>query len=259
MDDSGLFVTTSLKARPAVVDRGKRLAIERGLTFVERKGKSISSLVSEGSAALVVTNEQVHLETYEGQLRFHLGTAFIRLQAFERGELDPMLRAAEVQPGDTILDTTFGLGRDSRVMARATGPTGQITGVESSAGLFHLADLGLAANGDAASAPITLVHGDALEYLDACDDASFDVVLVDPMFTESTTSDQGFELLRAVADPTELSERWVQVARRVARRWVVIKAANSMPWFDDANIEWVPSNSNASWYRCFAAGGEKLG
>lgn len=248
---SGLqpFVTTSLKARPATIERARQLSANRHLPFVERNAQSIASLLDGGLVALVVSNDEVYLETPGGQLRFHLGTAFIRLKAFERGELDPMLRAAQVEAGDRILDTTFGLGRDARVIARAAGPSGAVTGIESSAGLFHLADLGLAVDNHADSAPIGLIHGDALEYLSTCADSTFDVVLIDPMFTEATSSDRGFELLRTVADPTSLSQRWVHEARRVARRWVVIKSASSQPWFDDAKVEWVPSHSNASWYR----------
>lgn len=234
------------------------------MPFVPRNGRGLDAVIEESAAsddtlAMVFTNSGIYLASAEGQLTFHLGTAFIRLQALERGELDPLLRALQPKAGDAVLDTTFGLGRDARLVARAVGTTGQVVGVESSVALFMLASEGIArlsesessyeSNVAARSAPITLVNNDALAYLETCADDSFDVVMIDPMFDTPTTSDRGFELLRAVADPTPLSEAWVVEARRVARRCVVVKTAESRPWFDDAGLTWVPSHSNASWYR----------
>lgn len=224
------------------------------MPFVERGDRPVSAILAAGQSSLMFTNTGVHLASADGVLRFHLGTAFIRLLAFARGELDPLLRAAEAVPGDRVLDTTFGLGRDARVIARAVGTSGHVVGLESSPALFHLATQGLqhpdqSAELDGLSAPVELILADAPSYLEACEANDFDTVLVDPMFETPATSDRGFELLRAVADPTPLTEGWVHAARRVARRWVVVKASNSQPWFSSQELEWVPSNSNAGWYR----------
>jgi len=249
---SGLVVTTSHKAHEATIEHGKAYASRHQLTFRDRDALSIAALLVGSTAALVFTNEEVYVATVDGQLRFHLGTAFIRLKALERGELDPMLRAAEFEEGDSVLDTTFGLGRDARVMAKAIGSTGRVVAVESSAALYHLAYCGLDASSDSGSAPIELVHGDGPSYLAESEDNSFDTVLIDPMFNQPLTSDPGFALLRAVADPTPLDRGWVDQARRVASRWVVIKAGQPQSWFDELDVESVASHSAAAWYRTCA-------
>ena len=78
---------------------------------------------------------------------------------------------------------------------------------------------------------------------------STESAFIDPMFTTPANSDAGFAALRSLADHDQLSEEWVSNARRVARRWVVVKAHKSKPWFGDVGLEWVPSNSKAAWYR----------
>lgn len=207
----------------------------------------------------MVTNSELRLATHAGSLTSHLGTAFIRIKSLGRGESDPLVRAGDIQPGDRVVDTTFGLGRDAIVASCAVGRTGAVTALESSRGLFHLGHFGLtegllstsqvALVAEVAPSPIELVLHDAQAWLRAAATDSADVVLVDPMFDEPKTSDAGFELLRSVADPTALDALWIAEARRVARRWVVVKTGAEAPWFGDAGLERVHSHSNASWWR----------
>ncbi len=200
--------------------------------------------------ALTFSNDDMHIATMDGPLRFHLGTAHIRMQALSRGEADPMIRAGEIGSGDQILDTTFGLGRDARVAAMAVGSTGTVDAMESGLALFRLAQIGLDAEVlDEGHARIAIRHGDSIDFLSSCADRAYDVVLIDPMFEEPKASDSGFARLRHVADHLPLSRAWVHDARRVARRFVVLKAGRSEDWFADEGLTWVPSNSNAGWYR----------
>jgi len=246
-----LIVTTSLKATDATEQRCRVNAARWGLTYAERNNQGLAAILPPGGAALVHSNTDVHIATLDGRLYHHLGTAFIRLKSLERGDGDPLVRAGDLVAGDHILDTTFGLGRDSTVAARAIGPTGHITAVESSTALFHLANETLKeGNPDEHSAPVQLVHDDALAVLLRQPASSTDVVLIDPMFTTPKNSDAGFELLRAVADTTPLSQQWVRQARRVARRVVVVKFGGAPPaWFDEEQLTRVHSHSNATWYR----------
>ena len=243
-------MTVSHKARQETIDRARHYGDEWELPYVKRDDRPVSELGEQFGALLVFTNAEVLVATTEGQLRFHLGTAFIRLKSLERGDGDTLVTAAQAQAGDTVLDTTLGLARDSRVIARAIGETGRVHGIESSPPLFHLAQLGFE-NTDrpANSAPITVELLDARQYLRSLETDSFDIVIIDPMFPTPTTSDAGFSLLRHLADGHELTAEWVQDARRVARRSVVVKAAKSHPWFGEVGLEWVPSNANAAWYR----------
>ena len=253
-------MTTSHKARADTIERADRFASHWGLELVPRDDRPIEDLLGSSTSAIVMANGgKMHLATVHGALSAHLGTAYIRLKSLGRGESDPLVRAGEIQPGDHILDTTFGLGRDAVVAACASGETGQVTAIESSSSLFHLGQHGLADGPLSAqvlletsgltSAPIQLLHGDATSYLASAEADSVDVVLIDPMFEAAKTSDSGFELLRAVANPMALTEQWVEEARRVARRWVVVKTGASQDWFSSAGLTRVHSHSNANWWR----------
>jgi len=255
-----LVITTSLKATSDVHREAARFSEQARLQFMHRKGGSIAAVLQNADVALVFSNAGRHLHTTDGQLKFHLGTAYIRLLSLRRGDGDPLVRAGSLKAGDTVLDTTFGLGRDSIVAAQAVGPSGRITAFESSAPLYYLAHAGLAAEANRTSQtskmidPITMAKielrpGDSREFLALCPDRSFDIVLVDPMFSIPKTSDPGFALLRAVADPAPLSRSWIVQAKRVARRYVVLKTAESCPWYAAEGFQRVKSPSNATWYR----------
>ena len=245
-----LVVTTSLKASADRERHAITKAGEWGLPFVSRNKRGIGALIDGGGAALVFSNTDMHIATAETQLRFHLGTAFIRLKSLSRGEGDPLVRAGELAPGDHVVDTTFGLGRDATVAAHAIGATGRITAVESSKALFHLANEAMAsAEPPSAAAPIALQRNGALEFLTEQPDSSADVVLVDPMFTTPKNSDAGFTILRELADTTPLSQEWIQQARRITRRWVVVKTGASLPWFGEESLDHLPGHSNAQWFR----------
>jgi 16S rRNA (guanine1516-N2)-methyltransferase len=242
-----LVVTTSLKAAQPVSDLARSRAGDWGLSYIDRSGQSIDAIVDDGRSALVFTNSGLHIATPSGRLRSHLGTAHIRLNSLLRGDGDPLVRAADLRPGDRVLDTTYGLGRDSIVAAHAIGPTGCVLGLESSAALFHLADESPPLDfAGLLPAPIQLVQADARRWLESAESASVDVVLVDPMFNEPKAADAGFGLLRWVADETPLDREWIEHARRVARRCVVLKSGEALPWFGDEQLERVRSHSNAA-------------
>ena len=254
-----LVVTTSHKARQETRRDAEEFAQRWRLDFVDRNDQPLDALLATFDAALIVTNNDKQIATADGILKSHLGTAFIRLKSLSRDDGDPLIRAGDLQAGDEVIDTTFGLGRDGIVAACAVGPTGSVTGLESSPPLFHLANHGLS-NGPfsheslleefgLAAAPTVVEHADAREWLGQADDRSADVVFVDPMFSTPKTSDAGFGLLRSVADLSPLDKSWVDQAKRVARRWVVVKCGPSQPWFSEVGLEPVQSHSNANWWR----------
>src|SRR6185436_6210025 len=73
-------------------------------------------------------------------------------------------------------------------------------------------------------APIEVRLGDCVEFLKAQRPQSFDCVLFDPMFGRRKKASPAFELLRSYADHQPLPAEAIGLARRVARRWVVVKA-----------------------------------
>jgi hypothetical protein len=137
-----------------------------------------------------------------------------------------LVRLAELQAGDRVLDCTFGLGADALVCARAVGPTGRVQGVEASFVLWALATEGLAAGlGFKELAPIEVARGDHLEVLKGLPSGSVEVVLFDPMFGRPQQGSPAFEVLRQHADHRPVSPEALTQARRVASRWVLVKGA----------------------------------
>lgn len=249
-----LGVTTSLKATKELHGHAQQRAEAWGLPFFDRRKNSMVQMFEHADAMLLFAANGVYISTIHGQLRPNLSTAAIRLRQVGAGEGDPLIRAAELQAGDDVVDCTYGLGRDAVVAAHAIGSSGALTALEASPALFHmadenkpLADLEGAVSLDAA--PISLVHDDARSWLVDAPAHSVDVVFIDPMFDTPKNSDASFGILRSVANEMSLDREWVERARRVARRWVVVKSGESLPWFDDVGLVAVHSHGNARWYR----------
>ncbi|MDP6824173.1 MAG: protein-L-isoD(D-D) O-methyltransferase, partial [Dehalococcoidia bacterium] len=145
---------------------------------------------------------------------------------------------------------------DALVAARAVGPGGEVLGVESSVALFTLVREGLSSyDPGPESALIQPVLGDSRELLSRSAAASFDVVIVDPMFSQPAKSDGNFAALRDFADPTTLDSEWIQQARRVAKRWVVVKAGHAEPWFGSVGLRRVPGMETTRWWRAKGCSG----
>jgi hypothetical protein len=223
-----LAVTVSGKVEPHVVDHAKERAREWGLPFLPRRPKeSLAGLFARAEALLAFDAEGVVLRDAKGAFRFHPGLAHLRVKALERGEVDDrLLRAAEPREGDLILDCTLGLAQDALVMSRAVGPTGRVVGLETSVALHAVVSEGLGRLGPLPrSCRIEALRGDFARYLAGSASASFDVVVFDPMFERPKKAQPAFELLRRFACADPLTSEILQEARRVARRWVVVKGA----------------------------------
>lgn len=250
-----LGVTTSLKATADVHAVARARAAAWGFPFVDRRERSMAELHESADAFLIFANTGLTIATLHGRLRPSLSTAEIRLRSIARGDGDPLQRAGELEPGDVVVDCTYGLGRDGAIAATIIGIEGSITGIEASDALFHMA----AENPPLASLQVTtplhppaiveLVHADAREWLAKARPSSADVVLIDPMFKTPKTSDATFALLRSVASDVPLDAAWVEAAKRVARRWVVVKSGTRPAWFSDVGLQPVHSHGNARWYR----------
>ncbi|MBT3941695.1 MAG: class I SAM-dependent methyltransferase [Chloroflexi bacterium] len=253
-DDPRLIVTTSRYASNATRALAKQKAEDWGFRYVGRSDVSFARVLehAEGDAvaAFVFGDDGLVLSTGQTQLRHGIGTAAIRLLSIGKGTGDPLIRAGELRTGDRVFDATLGLGRDALVAARAVGPGGEVIGVESNHALFVLTREGLASyDAGAESATIQLLHDDSRRLLSSAAAGSYDVVVVDPMFSKPAKSDGNFEALRDFADSTNLDPAWVRHARRVAKRWVLVKAAYGAPWFGDEGLQRVPGMGASRWWR----------
>ena len=257
-DDLQLIVTTSRLAQTTTRALARRKATEWGFPYVERSDRSMELTLKDAGdhpgAAFVFRNDGLVLSTTHTQLRFELGTAALRLLSISRGERDWLVNVGELVEGHRVFDATLGLGRDALVAARAVGPSGEVVGVESNLALFTLVSEGLASHdAGAESAAIRPVFGDSREILSREADASFDVVVIDPMFALPGKSDGNFKALREFADPTRLDREWIRQSRRVAKRWVIAKARYEESWFNSEGLQPVPGMGTTRWWR--ASGG----
>ena len=190
-----------------------------------RKGPLGPMLESQAEAFLVFEREAVTLTDKHGSFAFSAGMAHLRRLRLETGEGDTLVRLADLRPGDTVLDCTLGLGQDALVCARAVGPAGRVVGLEASLALYAVVSEGLDAyDVGPASTRVRAHHAEARAWLQAQETGSFDVVLFDPMFEKPKKSQPAFEVLRRFAEHSPVAPDTLAEARRVARRWVLVKA-----------------------------------
>ncbi len=223
-----LAITTSGKCDDSVRERAQAFARKTGLPLHRRGYKApLGELFGKvADAFLVFEADAVVLADPLGSLSFHPGMAHLRIKALEAGERDRLVEAGELRAGDSVLDCTLGLAQDALVAARAVGPEGRVVGLEKSFALWAVVSEGLGGKAyDERSCAIDVRHADAASVLRESPAGSFDVVVFDPMFERPRKSQPAFEVLRRHADHSPLTPEVFEEARRVARRWVVVKGS----------------------------------
>lgn len=256
-----IAVTTPLEPSPAEETDARAAAARHGLAFAPRGRRSLAdTLVEAGAdAGLVLSAAKSALSIGGATRRWSPGMGFLRAKrararirsgaADPRGR-DPFLDAAGIREGDAVLDCTLGLGADALVASVATGVTGRVVGVEASPLLAAWVAEGLRRLGDEAAARIEVRCGEHGEMLAALPEGSFDVVVFDPMFRHARAEPAGFDVVRRLADPRPLSPGALSRARRVARRWVVVK--DGAPGWDLARLGLTPLPSARGAHRYYA-------
>jgi hypothetical protein len=204
----------------------RELAERFGLRAVERAGRPLAVLIAEGAPVLVLARRSADL--YEGGrvFRASAGMAFLRVLRACKGEEDPLVAAAGLRAGDRVLDATLGLAGDALVAAHAT--SARVVGLETDGLLAAFTQAGLRRlrkHGREPGKLVEVVRADHRQFLRAQPSASFDVVLLDPMFRRAGGAGPAFDLLRAHAEHAPLDPMTLHEARRVARRGVLVKDA----------------------------------
>ena len=223
-----LLVTTCGKISGNRLHCARNAALRWNVPFAERGWKQpLQPLLDQARAVIVFGKNGVELWDREGRIAFHEGLAALRLGRLARGDRsDPMVRAADFQPGESVLDATLGLGQDAMVAARAVGPAGSVLGVERSAALHALVSAGLEARPpDPDSGRIETRCADSAQILASLPPRAVDVVLFDPMFGRSQGAQPPFQFLRRHASHAPLTPELLALGRRAARRVVLVKAA----------------------------------
>lgn len=256
-----LAVTTSGKPEDTVVARAHAAARQWGLPFIPRRKKEPLGplLESAAEAFIVFERESVSLWDREGSFSFNPGMAHLRRLRILSGQVggdDALVRVAGLRAGDQFLDCTLGLGQDALVAALVVGPSGRVVGLEKSLALHAVVSEGLNAyDYGPDSARVEPVLADAHAYLRALPSGSFDVVFFDPMFEKPKKSQPSFEMLRRFAEHAPLTPETLAEARRVARRWVVVKGSKYSDDLTKLGLEAEPGSRYTSviWGRVPAA------
>ncbi len=239
-----IAVTTTRRPLPADERRAARYAAALRTPYFPRQGASFPTLQNRATeltglpcpGLLVVAQRTVSIWTPQGMLAYHPGMALHRVAALRRGEPDAMVLAMQLRTGEALLDCTAGLAADAVVASHAVGPRGQVTALESVAALALMLKTGLrhyAGQGPTLTAAMRRVrirHARHQDFLAACPAQSFDVVYFDPMFAQPVAASSGIAPLRPLADYSQVTAATLAMARRVARRLVVVKDRQDGPY-----------------------------
>ncbi|MBE3555869.1 MAG: class I SAM-dependent methyltransferase [Firmicutes bacterium] len=237
MTDAPYLITDT--DRSETRERAQQMAALLHLPYLPRQGRSIAALCGTSRGVFVV--EQKALAFYapgsKTAFRYHPSSAIPRIRDASKGIADPLLVACEVQKGDRVLDATLGLGADALVLSWGIGEEGELIALEHSLPIAVVVCDGLRryqsnrATIDAAMRRIRVFHADHRHFLRHAESSSFDIIYFDPMFVHPRYASAGIAPLRALADPRPLSGDTLALARRVARRRVVVKAeAEQVCW-----------------------------
>ncbi len=226
-----LAVTVSGRAGMRMKDAAQRKSGEWGVPFVDRSAHdSIEHLTRHyADAFLVLGGRGWRLQNATADFGFSPGMAQVRVKRinFDQPKDDVMIRLADLNAGDVVVDATVGLAVDALVCARVVGPQGRVIGIEGSLPIWALVSEGLGGKPRFEnSCAIELLFGEATARLAEMPPASADCVLLDPMFSHPAQGSGTFELLRQFAVEEPLSTTLIAAARRVARRWVLVKSGS---------------------------------
>lgn len=243
-------VTTPRRAGKDAERRAQAVAGELGMPFVPREERSLGEVLRQAEAlgrpcdaVLVAGGERLQLVTAAGTFHYHPGIGVNRIRQLAKGRRDWLAQALGLRPGDTVLDATLGLGSDLLVASFVVGPGGRAVGLESQPLLAYMVREGTRRyvherpEVTEALRRIEVVCAPYQEYLAAAPSKSFDVVYFDPMFEEPVAESSQMAPIRLLANPEPLERAAFDLARRVARRRVVVKDRADGPyvrsgWFD---------------------------
>jgi len=201
-------VTVSGRAREVELRRAASIAELPCFELRER------AQVDWTEQVLQVSRVGLTFKTPGRDYRWHPGLLHTRVEA---GWTHPLVRAMALTPGDRVLDCTLGLGTDASFLALLTGVS--VTGIELHTGLALMAREGLRNTGRA----VRVVNADSRAFLAGLPDRSFDIVWGDPMFPVGAAVTHSLDLVRLVGSHAPLGPGWLDQARRVARKRVVMR------------------------------------
>ncbi len=224
-----LTATTIHRASDAVSAYAKERAAILGIPYRERTGNISQMKETDTDTLLVYGKHGITLLDGENTYAYHTGTAAVRLLSLQRGERD---RLCSLLPAGTktVLDATFGEGKDSLVLSSFLGERGRVTALEKSTALYEIGRDAICRYQDknpavtAALRRIRLFHFDMREFLEEAASETFDVVYIDTMFRVPVNRETvNVEAFRAAAVKDTVDSALLSEAFRVAAKAVIIK------------------------------------
>lgn len=224
-----IAVTTVHKAPPDVVETAKARAACLGLPYRERQSTFDAMETEDITGFLVYGKRGPALWAGGHEHIFHTGTAKLRFLQMKSGGGDRLCRLLPAGT-KTVLDCTFGEGKDSLVLSWHLGEAGHVTALEKSPALWEVGRYGLSHFIDeddtvtAALRRITLLRADFRDVLRAAPDGAWDVVYFDTMFRRPVKREENNrEAFRSGACYDRLDADILREAARAARLRVIVK------------------------------------
>ncbi len=233
----------SIKAEILAAEIANRLQVP----YIPREGLGIEAMRCrfDVDTIIIATQNYPIVSTTNGDYFFHLSMAELRINKLLHGEGDHMVAAMDLQPGQSVLDCTLGMGTDAIVASYIAGKQGRVVGIEASAiialvtslGLKHFTTPDIPPEILTALRAIAVQNDDAFPFLKSMPDKSFDIVYFDPMFRQPVANSMNLKPLREIANQEPLNKELLVEACRVASRRVVIKETKDSPEFTRLGIK----------------------
>ncbi|QHJ71198.1 class I SAM-dependent methyltransferase [Planococcus halotolerans] len=226
----GTIVTTAYRPTADTIAEAERIAGELDIQFIVRNKRSIDRIHADEQSDILVASKE-RLEFYPmGKTEpffFHPNSAAFRTK--RPLERDPLIEVSGLARGDSFLDCTLGMASDAITVSQYIGSDGNVVGCESNLNIAYILKKGLSRY-DAmphlteAMRRVRVVSLDAIDYLKTLDNGVFDIIYMDPMFTEEIKEASNFTPVRSSANMGQLTDEWMEEAKRVAKKAVVLKA-----------------------------------
>lgn len=242
--NGSIIITTGIKSSNQLEERARELSQEMNLPYCQRKKYSLQALreMTGAAAILMVSPKRLALVIDEQELFFHPGLAKLRIKEIQAGKTDQMIKAMDLQEGNSLLDCTLGLAADALVASYVVGSRGTVVGLEDAKPVAEIVGRGLCTyTGEKpelinAMRRIKVINEHHLQYLRKLPSNSFDVVYFDPMFRVPKTKSSSMAPLRFFANGNPLSSEAIGEAVRVARKKVVMKESRESQEFQRLNF-----------------------
>jgi 16S rRNA (guanine1516-N2)-methyltransferase len=234
-------IVTTPRGRRDLDAKAQVAAEQLGVPFAPRAGLSAEKLFEKYNvnAIWVERDDAPAVVTRRGRIAYCESTAALRARA--GAAPDPLARAADVRPGDRILDATLGMAVDALVLASHLDK-GHLLGLEASPLLAALVARGLreyefkSKHLQAAAKHITVKNESHETFLENCEPDSFDIVYFDPLFEKTIESSSTMQRLRGLAMETPFTPDTIAKAQRAAKRAVIVKCRRGC-FMDDIEFD----------------------